>query len=38
MVDAIHTVSLIMTAIPVIAIFLAVILLRPTTTVSPDSV
>ena len=38
MVDAIHTLSLIMTAVPVVAIVFAVLLLRPTITISPDSV
>jgi hypothetical protein len=37
MLDAIHTLSLIMTAVPVVAIVLAVILLCPATTISPKS-
>jgi MFS family permease len=37
MVDAIHTLSLIVTVVPVVAIVLAVILLRPTPAISPKS-
>ena len=36
MVDAIHTLSLIMTAVPVAAIVLALVLLRPRTEQEPS--